>query len=442
MIKMSVTLPVYNEEPYLRQCLDSICSQTLKEIEIICVDDGSADNSLPILREYETADSRIKVLTQANKYAGTARNYGMREAGGEYYLFLDSDDFFSQDMLEKLYRKAEMNQLDIAICRYDLYDDADGKTRSVRFEERDAYLPADLPVFSGKDLRDAGIFQVSVGWAWDKLFRRTFVEECGYLFPEFRSSEDGFFVYMLMARAERMGIIDDRLVFHRINNRNSLSNTKESDWENGFKMLELTAKELGRQGLYSLYEKSFVGFAVEFQVWYLQSMNEKKAFYNCYQYIRNKMEPEFHFMRFPDGFLCGSSELARYHQVLELEFDELLFAILEEKEDNLQRSMKKGWVFPYSLIPRGCRVVLYGAGIIGQDYREQLLQTEYCREVYLVDGNYGQYQGGDFQVENPELLKEIDFDYVVISIFDREIQRKVRQRLLSAGIRREKIICI
>lgn len=442
MIKISVILPIYNEEQYLRQCLDSVCGQSLKEIEIICVDDGSTDSSLSILHEYQRTDSRIKVLTQPNQYAGAARNYGMREARGEYFLFLDSDDFFSQNMLEKLYRRAERDRLDIAICRYALYDDADGKTDLVKFAEKDAYLPSNLEVFSGEDLKDAGIFQVSVGWAWDKLFRGTFVKECGYLFPEFRSSEDGFFVYMLMARAKRMGMIGERLVFHRINNLNSLSNTKELNWENGFKMLELTEEELKRQGIYLVFEKSFVGFAIEFQVWYLQSMGERKAFYNCYRYIREKMEPEFGFLRFGGGFLCSSSELVRYSQILELEFEELLFMIMKEKDEKLHRATKKGWVFPYDLIPKGRRVVLYGAGVIGQAYREQLLKTEYCREVCLVDKNYEQYREEGLPVEPPEILKEIKFDYVVISILDREIQRKVQQWMVSSGVRRETIVCV
>ena len=91
--KVSVIIPVYNVEDYLRQCLDSVINQTLKDIEIICVDDGSTDNSLQIFREYEQKDSRVKVLTQKNQYAGVARNTGMNIARGHYYVFLDSDDF-------------------------------------------------------------------------------------------------------------------------------------------------------------------------------------------------------------------------------------------------------------------------------------------------------------------------------------------------------------
>ena len=100
MIKVSVIIPVYNVEQYLRPCLDSVLNQTLKNIEIICIDDGSTDDSLKILMEYAEKDNRITILKQKNKGAGVARNYGMSIATGEYFLFLDSDDFFSETLLQ------------------------------------------------------------------------------------------------------------------------------------------------------------------------------------------------------------------------------------------------------------------------------------------------------------------------------------------------------
>ncbi len=91
-IKISVIIPVYNAEKYLRECLDSIVKQTLQEIEIICIDDGSTDNSLAVLREYERKDERLKIIEQANSGAGVARNAGMKAARGEYLAFMDADD--------------------------------------------------------------------------------------------------------------------------------------------------------------------------------------------------------------------------------------------------------------------------------------------------------------------------------------------------------------
>ena len=98
-INISIIIPVYNIEKYLKCCLNSILEQTFQEFEVICVDDGSTDHSLEILEEYKKKDKRIRIFTQENKYAGVARNNGLKHAKGEYVLFLDADDFLEKDTL-------------------------------------------------------------------------------------------------------------------------------------------------------------------------------------------------------------------------------------------------------------------------------------------------------------------------------------------------------
>ena len=105
-IKVSVVIPVYNAAPYIHQCLDSILNQTLREIEVICVNDGSKDNSLSILREYEAKDSRMRIISQQNAGVAHARNTGIYHAKGKYLSVLDADDFFDLTMLEQLTDKA------------------------------------------------------------------------------------------------------------------------------------------------------------------------------------------------------------------------------------------------------------------------------------------------------------------------------------------------
>ncbi|MCC8015955.1 MAG: glycosyltransferase, partial [Clostridiales bacterium] len=115
-IKVSVIIPVYNSEKYLKQCLESVINQTLKEIEIICVDDGSTDNSLKILTALSEKDGRISVLRQQNLFAGAARNNGIKHAKGKYLVFWDSDDFFEAGALSALYKKCEKENADICLC--------------------------------------------------------------------------------------------------------------------------------------------------------------------------------------------------------------------------------------------------------------------------------------------------------------------------------------
>ena len=114
-VKVSVIIPVYNVEKYLRECIDSILNQTLHELELICVDDGSTDGSLEILQAYEKKDNRVTVLTQHNQGAGAARNKGLQIAKGEYLSFLDADDFFAPGMLEEAYRKCKSVSADVCV---------------------------------------------------------------------------------------------------------------------------------------------------------------------------------------------------------------------------------------------------------------------------------------------------------------------------------------
>ncbi len=116
MPKVSVIIPVYNVEAYLRQCLDSVVNQTLKDIEIICVDDGSTDGSAAILKEYATKDERIKILTQSNSGAGAARNAGIARATGEWITFCDADDWIEPDAIEKMVAAAQREDADCVCC--------------------------------------------------------------------------------------------------------------------------------------------------------------------------------------------------------------------------------------------------------------------------------------------------------------------------------------
>ena len=115
VVKVSIIVPIYNTEKYIEKCLNSLVNQTLRDIEIICVNDGSTDNSMIIVRKFANKDSRIKIIEQQNKKQGAARNAGMRIATGEYIGFVDSDDWVDWDFYEKLYNTAKNHNFDIAL---------------------------------------------------------------------------------------------------------------------------------------------------------------------------------------------------------------------------------------------------------------------------------------------------------------------------------------
>ncbi len=170
MAKVSVIIPVYNVEPYLKQCMDSVVGQTLKDIEIICVDDGSTDGSLDILKEYATEDSRIQIIEQKNAGAGAARNNGMRHATGNIFLSWIRMTFLSQyaekgDMIwQKKIRQIlwHTNQTSI-IQRRNSFVSADWV---IHENEIPPYHPFNHRQMTGN------VFKVFVGWAWDKLFSK------------------------------------------------------------------------------------------------------------------------------------------------------------------------------------------------------------------------------------------------------------------------------
>ena len=184
-IKVTVVMPVYNAFDYLRPALDSVICQTFTELELICVDDGSTDRSLHILKEYQEKDSRVRIVTETNAGPSIARNKGLDRARGEFVIFLDADDFVEPTLIEKLYNKAVEDNLDIAIAKYDVYND-----RKARFE---GVIKCDHgEIFDGgatvsKATNPDEIFQCTTTYVWNKLFRTSFLRDMGLSFdPELR----------------------------------------------------------------------------------------------------------------------------------------------------------------------------------------------------------------------------------------------------------------
>ena len=126
-IIVSVVMPIYNAAEYLSDAIDSVLRQTLKEIELICIDDGSTDGSFEVIKAKQADDRRIRIVTENNAGPSVARNKGLVRARGEYVIFLDADDFFEPTLLERLYNLAVRKKLDIAVATYDLYNNANGK---------------------------------------------------------------------------------------------------------------------------------------------------------------------------------------------------------------------------------------------------------------------------------------------------------------------------
>lgn len=221
MHKVSVIIPVYNEELYLRECLDSVCAQTLRDIEIICVDDGSTDSSCDILREYVDKDSRVSVYHQQNQYCGIARNNGLDHSDVEYVTFWDSDDTFEPDALECMYNRAKEVDADICQCGVVNFDE----THNIRAEKVNSAILRQkqrCDWFNLKTNADNILDCADVN-VWDKLFRRAFLERIGLRFSAHRRAEDLCFTWIALCSADRITLVDKPLITYRVRSATSVS---------------------------------------------------------------------------------------------------------------------------------------------------------------------------------------------------------------------------
>lgn len=202
---VSIIVPVFNAEKYIRKCMESICNQTYKDLEVIIVDDGSTDRSLEILHEYGKKDERIQIYKQENSGQGAARNHGLVHARGEYISFVDADDWVEPDEIELLYRSIAENGADIAVCNL---------FRTCIDEERVATTLEEQ--FEGvicKDCNDNYVFNIS-SYPVGKLYKKELFDACNFAFPQ-HFYEDVAAIPILFATAERISFIKEAKYYYR-----------------------------------------------------------------------------------------------------------------------------------------------------------------------------------------------------------------------------------
>ena len=211
MAKVSVIVPVYNVEKYLRQCLDSLVNQTLTDIEIICINDGSTDGSLAILEDYASKDKRIRLISQENQGQGVARNKGIELSTGEYLGFVDPDDWIELNMYEEMYSKAKLSDAMIVEAMYSEFFECSGKTKIRK-------SPVTLPenqVFTWKIHKDY-LFKSSILAVWNKIYKKTFVNQHKIRFAEAKLAEDHIFTLKSKVLAEKINFINKPYYNYRV----------------------------------------------------------------------------------------------------------------------------------------------------------------------------------------------------------------------------------
>ena len=211
-MKVSVIVPVYNTEKYLRRCLDSLVNQTIEDIEIIVINDCSPDNSKEILKEYEKKyKDKIKVFhNKTNKGIGYNRNYGIKKATGEYIGFVDSDDWVNETMYDKLYKKAKEDNLDLVLCNFHKMLEKENDLEEIASSE--------ISYFKNTNLKQTPNLLLDVELApWNKLYKKELIKEI--TFPENLKYEDTIFVLKAMARSKKIGMVDEKLNYYLVRSK-------------------------------------------------------------------------------------------------------------------------------------------------------------------------------------------------------------------------------
>ena len=282
MAKVSVVIPVFNAEKYIGQCIESLINQTFCDIEIICVDDGSKDESLKIIKSYQINDSRIKIVQQKNLYAGVARNNGMKIAEGEYVIFLDADDFFDLTMIEKMFKKSKKTNSDICFCDADYYrDDLSCFQKEEHFLRLD--LLPDKPVFSYQDMKD-DIYQISPPCPF-MMIKKTFIKEKQLCFEGTKKGNDLRFWGISIAAAKRITVVGEKLLHYRTGHTGHLQSLKNSNQMTEQHSLEQIKSFLEDEEMYSDVKRSFKDLVIGNNCHIMFNVTNKTLYGTCFDII-------------------------------------------------------------------------------------------------------------------------------------------------------------
>ncbi len=440
LIKVSVIITVYNGVDYLRECLNSILDQSLKEIELICVDDASCDGTIDLLKYYGERDNRIKIIrNRENRGAGASRNIGLLSVKGKYVIFLDADDYYERDMLRQAFTRADSYGADICIFKENsFFDNYSGERIFLEYP----YIQLTLNelekkgCFSPKEINDV-LFNLWNGWAWDKLFRREFIVEKDLKFQEIKTSNDAYFVHSAMASAEKITYIDKIYVHHRTDVSSSLSNRRDYSWECCCLYLQKLKNYLVEHELFEVFERSFINWAADFFYWNFWTLNENSR-KKLWIALKESLLDKFQFLKYEKKFFYNAFDYWFIHKIYEskiyeqsnIPIDEITrwHKILELNVEKIER------IFQYLNEKRYCAAV-WGVGKRGKIFLNRYGTREEIKKVYDEDlKKHGKKIKKECIIEkfSKETSEEIEFIFVMSSSYYKEVVEKVHA--IKSGI--------
>lgn len=315
MPKVSIIVPVYNASKYLIQCLDSLSNQTIGDVEIICVDDGSTDDSAQVITRYKDTHHNVRLIRQENSGAGQARNAGLAVATGRYISFCDPDDYYESDMLEKTITAMEKERADIGIVRWKRFEDTTGswlppspfpaRIRQMIRNGQMSFEPAEYA---------SSLFNIVGHSVCDKIFTREHIKQNDIQFQPLRRTNDLFFSTMALATARRIAVVDEDLYCYR---KGIKSTTTQDEYAGMFCIgcAELK-KRLLQLGTFELFKESFVRMVVGSAKFDILSISNYSILKRRYAYIRKnvlELTRGWDFGKNPPG---GSLDIVNYYEKL------------------------------------------------------------------------------------------------------------------------------
>ena len=321
---VSVVVPVYNAEPYLRECVDSILGQTLEDIEVICVDDSSTDSSLDILEDYSKRDLRVRVIKQQKSNAGVARNRGLETALGDYIVFIDADDFCEPEMLRELYDAAKSRNADTVVCESRTYSMSSKKYAIPSYMVRSELIPeTGDDCFSYADCPD-NIFQIFGMAPWNKMFRVEMLKQNDVLAQSLPAANDVLLTASALVCSKRITVIHEKLYTQRKDNPFSITGRLDIDekWKCGVLSSNALKLFLESRGLYSSVKTSYRKLASHNVIWYLERVRstDLKIYARYFRYLKQEWLEKLDLLDIEPEDAMSSKE---YSIICELQYNDL-----------------------------------------------------------------------------------------------------------------------
>lgn len=378
---LTVVVPVYNTAHYLEKCINSIIFQKYNKLDIILINDGSTDESGKLCDELSNKDDRIRVIHINNNGPGAARKLGVELAYGKLITFVDSDDWIEPDMYFCMMAAYAGNTPDMITSGLTI------ETKNNVIYEIDKIPPG---LYESEDINDKIIPCMMYDMQTkqraitpsmsNKIYKVELLKKvCADLDENIVLGDDAAITYIFITKASKIMILD-RSWYHYVARFNSLTqNNNIESFEKIYKFYHYMRKKFLEFGIWSQMETQVKAYTKIFLFWAIKSV----------------------------------------------------FDILPEKPK---------YLFPFELIEKGSSVVIYGGGNVGVSYEENLKKSRYAKLRGWVDENYKNLMKEEHIIQSPDILRNLEFDYVVIAVKNEKVALEIQENLIKLGIKRQKVI--